>query len=693
MAALLFACHPTHVEAVAGLVGRADCLCGMLYMMTLIFYTHCHQCHINGHQFTTSTTDSNNKKSINSTNSNAVKTNIKSPSTTAITTSTPVYWLYFLLAHVFALSAAFAKELGVTVYGALVVMEGIQLCPVIFQRKHLSTPLFTTLTCLRKNPSVMSSCLRIQLCVVLVGLLSLFRVLMNGPHILYTWTVLENHVHLLPSLQTRALTYCQTHFWYLFKLIYPRHLSFDYGYACLPTIEAIYDTRNLLPLSAYSVLMSLLFYAVLINWSPALILSVSLVVLPLLPASNLLFPVGTLLAERLLFIPSIGTCLVAGQLLTNELVPYWQYVAKIVYLTTKTISHYRAHAHVTQQHAIDQSKTNTCDTSLLTSINTNSSNGNRGLKTTAIINTTTNFSNLKHSNHINNTTATTTTTTHVSPVRKNQIEVNDTTINDNNNDNEIGEKYAGVALLCLWLLPVVCLCSAGVIRRNNDWRDEASLFASALCVCPLSVKALANHALTQMDAGRGETGALVGETAAALYSHHTAALINSALSYNKITQYNYMDSDSDQQSILFHTNKLEGYIPTTTHTTASTSSSSSSQSQSQQSKGREIKKLIRNEKLLIRSLYTLHRAMNMSDYTSSKSVGYAGSTLHTYIQHLVDSAELYHHLLERTSSEEATQIHTQSDMHVLVQQETKRVVSLLKEIAANQIETSILLGM
>lgn len=39
------------------------------------------------------------------------------------------------------------------------------------------------------------------------------------------------------------------------------------------------------------------------------LLSLSLLLLPLLPASNLLFPVGFVLAERVLYLPSMGACL------------------------------------------------------------------------------------------------------------------------------------------------------------------------------------------------------------------------------------------------------------------------------------------------------------------------------------------------------------------------------------------------
>merc|ERR1712050_425762 len=39
------------------------------------------------------------------------------------------------------------------------------------------------------------------------------------------------------------------------------------------------------------------------------LLSLALLVVPFLPASNILFPVGTVIGERLLYIPSAGFCL------------------------------------------------------------------------------------------------------------------------------------------------------------------------------------------------------------------------------------------------------------------------------------------------------------------------------------------------------------------------------------------------
>ena len=98
---------------------------------------------------------------------------------------------------------------------------------------------------------------------------------------LYTWTVLENHVHLLPTLQERALTYAQTHFWYAAKLLYPRQLAFDYGFACLPTVHSLADPRNLLPLLAYSLLLALVMWTMYSPRPSALALGLALLTLPM----------------------------------------------------------------------------------------------------------------------------------------------------------------------------------------------------------------------------------------------------------------------------------------------------------------------------------------------------------------------------------------------------------------------------
>ena len=134
---------------------------------------------------------------------------------------------------------------------------------------------------------------------------------------------MENHISLLPSLSERILSYAHTHFWYLFKLVFPRYLCFDYGYACIPTIQSVFDIRNLFAVAVYACILLLVLFAIH-RVRESVLLSLALLIIPFIPASNILFPVGTVLAERLLFISSVGFCFLIGEFLSVDLLPFWK---------------------------------------------------------------------------------------------------------------------------------------------------------------------------------------------------------------------------------------------------------------------------------------------------------------------------------------------------------------------------------
>jgi hypothetical protein len=85
-AALLYCCHPIHVEAVASLVGRADSLCGLFYLLAIYLYT----------------------KSIR----------IKQSQLYQIVT--------LLVSYIIALCACYSKEIGVTSFGLFICLEGLE---------------------------------------------------------------------------------------------------------------------------------------------------------------------------------------------------------------------------------------------------------------------------------------------------------------------------------------------------------------------------------------------------------------------------------------------------------------------------------------------------------------------------------------------------------------------------------------
>jgi len=292
IASLLFCFHPVHVEAVASLVGRADSLCGLFFMAAMIAYSDCMQ--------------------------------LWAPD--ASDGDVAAGRRRFGLALLLAVLASLAKEIGVTIFGLAVVME---VAHAIRQRKasekHVEVPNRHFAqgfgVCLQGLQDVIlqrfvPAQVRTAIVVGVLCLLSMLRVRFNGPRSLYQWSLLENHINLLPTLKDRALSYAQSHFWYLMKLVYPRHLCFDYGYACIPTVHSFSDPRNVLPLATYSLLAGVIYLAIR-RAHVSLLIGLALFLVPLVPALNFLFPVGTTLAERLLFVPSAGFCLLLAEALTN----------------------------------------------------------------------------------------------------------------------------------------------------------------------------------------------------------------------------------------------------------------------------------------------------------------------------------------------------------------------------------------
>lgn len=79
LATMLFTVHPVHVEAVSSIVGRADCLCGLLYLTTMYLYTL------------------------------AVRKETSTQPQSFLWS-----WLYFVGSIVTSLLACFSKEIGVT---------------------------------------------------------------------------------------------------------------------------------------------------------------------------------------------------------------------------------------------------------------------------------------------------------------------------------------------------------------------------------------------------------------------------------------------------------------------------------------------------------------------------------------------------------------------------------------------------
>ncbi|EKX43179.1 hypothetical protein GUITHDRAFT_110906 [Guillardia theta CCMP2712] len=95
-------------------------------------------------------------------------------------------------------------------------------------------------------------------------------------------------------------------------LMFPLVLKADYSHFTVPLIHDLHDARNLLTVLFWCSFLLLSSVAVLLfvrRKDISAIMSLSLIVAPFLPSSNLFFPVGFVIAERVLYAPSLGFCI------------------------------------------------------------------------------------------------------------------------------------------------------------------------------------------------------------------------------------------------------------------------------------------------------------------------------------------------------------------------------------------------
>ncbi|XP_060800858.1 protein O-mannosyl-transferase TMTC1 [Amyelois transitella] len=257
LASLLFAVHPVHTEAVAGVVGRADVLACIFFLSSLLVY----------HRPTS------NKRCV---------------------------WLSIMLG---ALSML-AKETGVTILLLNLVFDFYRCWPFV-RRSLCSLKIEKKCTGL----SVRTIKVLVSLCL----LICLRLALLQG-----TWPTFspqDNPAAFHPSFFVRLMTFCYLAAFNWWLLLCPWSLSHDWQMGSVPLIASGWDPRNLLTCAAFGALLLLCYRCIadleVQRHTPAVI-GLLLLVIPFVPASNLLVTVGFVIAERVLYIPSVGSVIITA---------------------------------------------------------------------------------------------------------------------------------------------------------------------------------------------------------------------------------------------------------------------------------------------------------------------------------------------------------------------------------------------
>uniref|UniRef100_A0A8D0CPR8 dolichyl-phosphate-mannose--protein mannosyltransferase n=1 Tax=Sander lucioperca TaxID=283035 RepID=A0A8D0CPR8_SANLU len=267
LAALFFATHPVHTESVAGIVGRADLLCALFFQLS--FLTYCKA--FNRGRFS-------------------------------------VQWVVVSL--LLCAAAMLCKEQGITVLGVNAAFDVLLICNVNVY--ELSQRLL-----LRKIPLDVSEILRMGLLTRLAlmglgGLLMLYarwRIMGTGPP---AFTEVDNPASFAENIFLRMVNYNYYYSLNAWLLLCPWWLCFDWSMGCVPLIKSATDWRMVWLLLLWCILIGLISQALCSQDSQrrrTLTLGLVLLVVPFLPACNIFFRVGFVIAERVLYLSSAGYCL------------------------------------------------------------------------------------------------------------------------------------------------------------------------------------------------------------------------------------------------------------------------------------------------------------------------------------------------------------------------------------------------
>ena len=274
VSSLAFAIHPVHTEAVASVVGRAELLCCMCFLLCLL-----------------------SRHSASQRRRGVLGSVMR-----------------LLVAAAFAVLATGSKETGITAPAVAAALD-------LLAAMRASATQRDRALCM----------LRCAFDAALVALLFGTSLSLRGEQLSPYFSFVDNP---LPSLSTRAsrvMSALHIHVRYARLLLWPATLSADYSFDCVPAVTELTDTRNLAAAALYAGLGWLGLASLMAHrtsscaaaddaakgtadgaaWRAA---GRALVVLllPMIPASHALLGIGTLIAERLLYIPSVGYCLLLG---------------------------------------------------------------------------------------------------------------------------------------------------------------------------------------------------------------------------------------------------------------------------------------------------------------------------------------------------------------------------------------------
>ncbi|XP_019854061.1 PREDICTED: transmembrane and TPR repeat-containing protein 4-like isoform X2 [Amphimedon queenslandica] len=292
LTALLFTVHPIHTEAVANVVGRAELLSALFFFLSFLSYL----------------------------------ISIKTDGGT---------YTWRITAVSLAGVSMLCKEQGITVLAVCIFYELLLKSRRIWLHLRGALKLTGGIYYLYNN---------IILFTLSLGLALLARLLISQGRPAFVYS--DNPTSFSDSILIRTLTYSHLTSLNVWLLMCPSLLCFDWSMGSIVLVKTLNDYRNIGSVTLFAFLIIIIIKNVVEFFRPpkvsqtttrvsshnrsslstlistlwpgeknnsfACLLGLSLLIIPYIPASNLFFPVGFVLAERVLYLPSVGYCLLVS---------------------------------------------------------------------------------------------------------------------------------------------------------------------------------------------------------------------------------------------------------------------------------------------------------------------------------------------------------------------------------------------
>ncbi|XP_050690684.1 protein O-mannosyl-transferase TMTC4-like isoform X2 [Eriocheir sinensis] len=291
LSAILFATHPIHTEAVSGIVGRADLLCALFVFVAFLSYV----------------------RAVKQSSEEFVIRKQMCHRLGKCGQST----VYLVLTAAATAIAMLCKEVGITALGVCSAYDIILAHGGVIGRTLILVVIGHSTRAVASWRSIPEGVVRrmvwrhLVLAVTGIGLLAARWVVMGST--VPRFMKVDNPASFLDSVLFRSLNYQYTYSMNALLLVLPIWLCFDWSMGCVPVIVNFSDPRLLtLPVLWVSFVMLLrrgMAQGRGSQTSRFVLMGLAMGIVPFLPATNLFFRVGFVIAERVLYLPVAGFCI------------------------------------------------------------------------------------------------------------------------------------------------------------------------------------------------------------------------------------------------------------------------------------------------------------------------------------------------------------------------------------------------